>query len=104
MTRHIVSGTVLDEHIVYTLEEICATCDSRTEWVVQLVELGVLQPAGTDRRSWRFPGDSLHVAMKARRLQQDLDLNLSGVALVLELLEEVEILRSKLQAFERFDD
>jgi chaperone modulatory protein CbpM len=71
---------------------------------VQLVELGVLQPAGTNRRNWRFPGDSLHVALKARRLQQDLDLNLSGVALVLELLEEVELLRSRLQALEGFDN
>jgi len=36
------------------------------------------------------------MAMKARRLQQDLNLNLSGVALVLDLLEEIESLRARL--------
>jgi chaperone modulatory protein CbpM len=45
---------------------------------------------------WRFPGSSLHTAMKARRLQQDLDLNISGVALVIDLLEEIESLRKRL--------
>jgi hypothetical protein len=31
--------------------------------------------------------------VKARRLQRDLDINLAGVAVILELLEELETLR-----------
>lgn len=97
MTRQVVSGIVLDERVVYSLEEICDVCSIRTEWVVELVELGVLQPRGTRRRDWQFAGDNLHTAMKARRLQQDFDLSLTGVALVLELLEQIETLRRRLE-------
>lgn len=96
MTMQVISGIVLDEHVVYSLEEICDVCAIRSEWVVELVELGVLQPRGTRRRDWRFAGDNLHTAMKARRLQRDFDLSLTGVALVLELLEEIESLRCQL--------
>ena len=100
MTKRTVRGILLDEHVQYSLEEVCEVCSIQTDWVVELVEQGIIQPAGEDRRHWRFPGSSLHTALKARRLQQDLDLNLSGVALVLQLLEEIEQLRSRLGAIE----
>jgi len=100
MQRRTVSGILLDEQVYYSLMEVCQVCGSQKEWVVELVEEGILQPTGEQRREWRFPGSSVHTAMKARRLQQDLGVNLSGVALVLELLEEIESLRAKLSAIE----
>lgn len=100
MTRRTVTGILLDEQVYYSLKDVCRVCESRSEWVVELVEQGVLHPLGDERQQWRFPGDNLHTAMKARRLQRDLDLNLSGVALVLELLDEIESLRSQLVMFD----
>lgn len=100
MTKRAVGGILLDEQVQYSLEEVCEVCSIQSEWVIELVELGIIQPSGNKRRNWQFPGSSLHTAMKARRLQRDLDLNLSGVALVLELLDEIEQLRSRLNAYE----
>lgn len=94
------SGIVLDESVRYTLTEICRVCGSETEWIVELVEEGVLQPAGSERAQWRFSGSSVHKAMKARRLQRDLNLNLTGVALALELLDEIQVLRSRIRLLE----
>lgn len=96
MARRVVTGVLLDEQVYYSLKDVCHVCGCQTEWVVALVEQGVLHPTGDARQAWQFPGSSLHRAMKAQRLQQDLDLNLSGVALALELLEEIESLRSRL--------
>lgn len=100
MARGTVTGILLDEQVYYSLTEVCHVCGCQTEWVVSLVEQGVLQPTGDARQRWQFPGSSLHTAMKARRLQQDLNLNLSGVALALELLEEIESLRSRIGMLE----
>ena len=100
MMRPTITGIVLDEQVYYTLGDVCRVCESQAEWVVALVEQGILHPTGDKRQVWQFPGSSLHVAMKARRLQRDLDLNLSGVALVLDLLEEIESLRSRLGMLE----
>lgn len=96
MTRHAVTGILLDEQVYYSLKDVCHVCGCQTEWVVALVEQGVLHPTGGARKTWQFPGSSLHTAMKARRLQRDLDLNLSSIALVLDLLEEIESLRARL--------
>ena len=100
MTRGTVTGILLDEQVYYSLTDVCHVCGCQTDWVVSLVEQGVLHPTGEASQMWRFPGSSLHTAMKARRLQQDLNLNLSGVALVLELLDEIESLRSRLGMLE----
>ena len=100
MKRRTVTGILLDEQVQYSLNEVCQVCESQQEWVIELVEEGILQPTGDRRREWQFPGSSVHAAMKARRLQRDLGLNLPGVALVLELLEEIESLRSKLRMLE----
>jgi chaperone modulatory protein CbpM len=39
-------------------------------------------------------------ARRALRLQRDLDLNLAGAALALDLLDEVEILRERVRVLE----
>ena len=96
MTSKTVTGILLDEKVSYSLHEVCRVCGSETEWVIELVEHGILQPSGQRRQEWQFGGSSLHTALKARRLQHDLGLNLAGVALALDLLDEIEVLRSRL--------
>lgn len=100
MTQRTISGVLLDEQVRYSLHEVCRVCGSHSEWVVELVEHGILTPTGSGRSEWEFPGNSLHTAMRAHRLQRDLGLNLAGVALALELLHEIEALRSRISSLE----
>ena len=96
MTKKTLRGTLLDEQVQVTLIEIGHACSSRTEWVVELVEEGILEPFGEQPTHWKFPSNSIAKAHIARRLQRDLDINLPGVALILDLLGEIEALRSRL--------
>jgi chaperone modulatory protein CbpM len=50
-----------------------------------------------DTRHWRFDGVSLRRARTALRLNHDLELNAAGVALVLDLLERIDQLESRLR-------
>ena len=93
----IVSGAVIDEHTEVTLDEVSFFCAARREEIITLVEEGVLEPKGGHAGEWRFGGHSLRRAAKALRLQQDLEINLGAVALVLDLLEEIDALRAQLQ-------
>lgn len=104
MTRKILSGTLLDEQVHLSLTEFCQACSSGTEWVIELVEEGILEPSGEESSRWSFPGNSLAKAQSARRLQHDLDINLAGVALVLDLLDEIETLRSRISQKEYIDE
>ena len=104
MTRKILSGTLLDEQVFLSLTEISLACSTRTEWIVELVEEGILDPSGKDRDHWKFPGSNLSRAHAARRLQRDLEINLAGVALVLDLMEEMGSLRNRLRNQESLNE
>ena len=99
-TRITVSGVLLDDGTPLSLDEICRACSMHAEWVVTLVDEGVLVPAGRDQATWRFTGAQLRHVRTIARLQRDLGVNLAGAALALDLLEEVEALRARLAALE----
>ena len=88
------TGIVLDEQAELTLSDLCRACCQHAEWIVQLVEEGILEPAGRNPAQWRFSGTSLQKAHIAMRLQRDLEINLAGVALALDLMDEIESLRA----------
>ena len=100
MTRKTLTGVVLDERYELTVTEICRACSGTREWVTELVAEGVLEPLGKETGELRFPGTSLTRARTAMHLQRDLGLNLAGVALALDMLDEIDNLRARLRRFE----
>lgn len=79
-----------------TLPDLCRFCQVDQTWVIELVEHGVLEPRGSTTENWHFQGASIARAKKASRLRRDLGINVAGVALVLELLEERDAALRKL--------
>ena len=98
--RPVITGFVLDETTTLTLDELSCACSVRVERIIELVEEGILDPVGSEVGEWCFPGSSLGRARVAMHLQRDLDINVAGVALVLDLLDELESLRARLRRFE----
>lgn len=94
------SGIILEEQTELTLAEVCHACAVRAEYIIELVEEGVLIPVGNEPVSWRFTGIHMHLASVSLRLQRDLGINLAGVALALQLLDEVEALRARINVLE----
>ena len=88
-------ATILEEETGLTLVQISHACAVHAELIVSLVEEGVLAPHGRTQREWRFTGGQVHRAGVAIRLQRDLGVNLAGVALALDLLEELAELRNR---------
>lgn len=89
---------LLEEQTQLTLADLCHACVVREEQIIELVDAGVLEPQGREPAHWHFGGASLHRARTALRLQRDLDIDLAGAALALELLDEIESLRTRLRA------
>lgn len=93
----VISGTLLDEKIRFTLVDLCKCAKVKPEHVIEMVDEGVLEPQGESVHTWVFDTRALKRLQVALRLQQDLGVNLPGSALVLDLLEEMEALRQQLQ-------
>lgn len=88
---------VVEEQVQLTLVELCQACSAEEEHVLAWVFEGVLEPAGQSPPDWRFSGESLRRARMACRLTHDLEINAPGVALALDLLDEIAALRARLQ-------
>lgn len=83
-----------------SLAELCDQCQVDAAWIAALVEHGVVAPSGGAPADWQFAGVSIVRIRKARRLERDLGLNVSGIALALDLLDEIDFLRARLLQYE----
>lgn len=92
-----IEGRVVEEQVQLTLIELCQACSAEQEHVLTWVFEGVLEPVGDSPQDWRFGGESLRRARLALRLSRDLEINPPGVALALDLLDEIAALRTQLQ-------
>ncbi len=92
----LLEGVVVEEQLHLTVTEICQACAITHTHIDEWVAEGVLQPQGSNQSEWRFTGHSLRRARIASRLVRDLEVNTPGVALALDLLEEIEALRKQL--------
>ena len=97
ITMTILQGPIVEEAIHLTLQELCRACSAEEEHVLTWVFEGVLEPVGESPQEWRFGGDSLRRARLALRLSRDLEINPPGVALALDLLDEIATLQARLQ-------
>ena len=89
-------AVVVEGDTVFTLPSLCRACGLDSRQLMALVDEGVLDPVGRTPQEWVFGATALRTALAAQRLMRDLEMDLAGVAMVLDLLEENAALRSQL--------
>jgi len=97
-TLTVLQCQVVEEDVPMSLAELCRAGGTEHELVVQLVEHGVVEPQGAGPQAWVFAGTSLQRTRVALRLLHDLELNLPGAALAVDLLDQIARLQRALQA------
>ena len=92
-TVAILSGEIVEQCEPLSLGEVCRQYAVHAEWIIDLVDEGILEPQGEQQMQWRFSGECCRRIGIVLRLQRDLSINLAGTALVLDLLDELQELR-----------
>lgn len=90
-------GSIVEDELTLTTVELGRAVHVNEASIELWVSEGVLQPSGASREQWRFSGRALSRVRVAMRLTRDLELNSSGVALALDLLDEIESLEAQLR-------
>ena len=104
----IVVGVCLTDEHALELEAFAAACGTDIGFVSQLVDEGLVQPlvrplvrplvpALAQHPAWRFGGEELARVRRIRRLQRDFEANLQSVAVMLDLIDEIERLHATLR-------
>jgi chaperone modulatory protein CbpM len=79
-----------------TLADVCRRTRLAEPFIIECVEHGVAHVSGDASTSWRFSVISILRLQKAWRLHRDLELQVSSLPLVLDLLDERDQLRQQL--------
>lgn len=88
-----IHGELVDESATLTMAQVCRACGLSVDTVIEYVEFGVVEPLDTRSQPWCFRPSSLNRIKIAVRLTRDLGVNTPGLALALELLDELALLR-----------
>ena len=77
------------------MKQFCQASDMPAAYVIEIVEHGILDPQGHKPEEWFFDDHALIPARRAARLQRELALEWEGVALALDLLDELDQVRAE---------
>ena len=88
---------IVGEDIHLTFVELCRAVRVPEQQLHAWVVEGVLEPIGTAPQEWRFAGASLRRARIAVTLTRELEINNAGVALALDLMDEIDALKARLR-------
>ena|SRR5579872_3940690 len=84
------------------LDDLCAIYHVTPDFIFELVAYGTIEPQGKSTAKWRFNAQQLHVIQTAVRLHHDLEVNHAGIALAIDLLEQVEDLQMELSILRKY--
>lgn len=91
------ASVIVEEQVSYSMPALCRASGAEQDLIHELVGEGLLQPEGQGPDDWRFSGDALSQTRKALRLARDFELEPAALGLVMELLAEIDRLRSRLR-------
>lgn len=99
-THSVITCEIVDSHMTVTFGQLCRSCGMDADWVARLVDEGILDPVPSSGQAqrWHFPTAHIKRARTAARLHRDLSINVAGLALALDLMDEIEDLRARLDA------
>lgn len=97
----IITATVLDEDMTLTVAQLCESLGLELDELIGYVQEGLVEPRGVSPQTWSFPGPALKRLRTALRLRRELDIDLAGTILAVELLEEIEHLRARVHTLEQ---
>lgn len=80
-----------------SITHLCERCMISEIEIEELVYEGVIEPLSIQEESWTFSSETMWRVKKVQRLRRDLDLNISGAALTIQLLDRIEELEKMIK-------
>ena len=102
--KTIVTGVLLDENTTISIVEVCRSCRISEDELLEMIEHGLFELKIGHPKDMGVDHNVFRRIQSARRMQHDLGINLPGVVLVLELLDELERVHNELNILQHHVD
>lgn len=97
----VVMGVLVDDLHEISFIEVCEQQGLPEDDLLEMLEYGLFPEFKTPSKQVTFDMLMLDRIKSANRLRQDLGINSPGVVLALELLDELELIKSELRILQR---
>ena len=88
---------VIDSDSPLTLEQLGNALHAQHDFIYQLIEYEHISPVGKGPDDWGFDSTCLSRAKRAHSFYYELEINMPGVALALDLLDQIEVLKKQIE-------
>lgn len=90
------SSKVIAHDFSINFTELCESANMTPDYLSELITYNIIKPvAGKTPDDWRFSTNAVKIVNKAIRLHQDLEIEWADIALVVDLLDEIDQLESE---------
>lgn len=90
-----------ENNLRLSLNELSEATALSSAVIIEIVEQGIVDPVGESPSNWRFSTQTVALAKRAFRLHKDLEIDWSGIALAISLIDELEQLREENRQLQR---
>ena len=101
MTEGLITAILIDDDTSLTFVEVCERYSLSKSMLRQMIEHGLFSEPCIGIKATRFDAPKIARVHSASRLQHDLGVNVPGVVLALELLDELQQLRQEVHILQR---
>ncbi len=95
-SKNTITAVIIEDEQCISLEELCQAINAEPKFVVELIEHELITPQGKSDRDWVFDEICLRRSKKAMSFKHDLNVNLEGIALALDLLDRIDSMQSEM--------
>ena len=85
----------MNRNVFYTTKAICNSHNVTKEIIAEMVSWGIADPTGAKPDKWLFSQNDYERIGSATRFNRELNINIAGAALALELLDELDKVRQE---------
>ena len=90
-------GNMNDDADLLTLEQLCSVCAIEHDWLVVRVREGLIPATGSVDTGLRFTTTTLTRVRRMHEIERTFDAAPELAALVADMLEEMDVLRTRLK-------
>ena len=99
----VLKGIIIERQTPLDLEELAQAVHIRHEIIIEMVDNHLVEPAGKTPETWQFDDICFKRVKVAASFYRDLEINMQGIALALDLLEKIERLENRINILKKLE-
>lgn len=102
MTKRELIIISVERDLEFSLEELCQLCEITPDFIQELIDYGTIEANQYPLAALRFNSEHVRLIRRILHLEQDLQVNLPGALLAIDLKNEIERMQMEIDILKKY--